>query len=80
MGVTLEQTQILVKEMKMAPSEYQHCLDTMRRYLLHAVYWCVCVRTDTGVQYWPTCCCGTCTIVSPVQQASFPKSIQIVLL
>ena len=44
MGVTLEQTQILVKEMKMAPSEYQHCLDTMRRYLLHAVYWCVCVN------------------------------------
>ena len=33
MSVTLEQTQILVKEMKMAPSEQQHCLDAMRRFI-----------------------------------------------
>ena len=34
MAVTLEQTHILTKEMKMVPSEFQHCLDTMRTYTL----------------------------------------------
>ena len=35
MAVTLEQTHILLKEMKMAPSEQQHCLDTMRRSAIY---------------------------------------------
>ena len=38
MGVTLEQTHILVKELKMAPAEQQHCLDLMRRYSMYSVW------------------------------------------
>lgn len=41
MAVTLEQTHILLKEMKMVPSEQQHCLDTMRRSAIY--HWKLCI-------------------------------------
>ena len=38
MAVTLEQAHILVKEVNMCPSEFQHSLDVMRRYIVHVLY------------------------------------------
>lgn len=61
MAVTLEQTHILLKEMKMAPSEQQHCLDTMRRSAIYhlteeVVYrdWCISDSTHCHTHSYGT--------------------------